>query len=204
MGWTWQHEDETWKNGRYSLDRKAICDRFITQEAEEIDGHWYPKREVLKSSMVGSVYYAAVRTRRKDGSSEVCAAVFLTKINSRDYFNFGYKDMDETCGPGESQCPTGILKLLTETDSEYAKMWRKRCWEHHEKKKEKRVISELPPGSKISFVNKVHLTDGRKPGDEIILTKKERRERGKRRQYWSDGHYRWPSTWIPDEYKIVA
>lgn len=204
MGWDWSNVPMNWKNGRYVIDRKAVCDGLLTQEEQEENGRWYPKQEVLKSSMVGSVYYAAVQKTQKNGNSVVWAAVFPTQVNTREYFNFGYKAMDETCGPNECQCPKGILALLTETDSEYAKDWRKRCREYQEKKKEKRAITSLPAGSKISFINTEYLQDGRKPGDEIILTKRSVVRKGKKKEYWWDGEYRWPMTTIPDKYEIVA
>jgi len=204
MGWNWCHEVGTWKNGKYVIDRKDVCDGYLIMEEQEENGHWRPRQEVLKSSMVGTVYYAAVKTMKRDGGSTVWAAVFPTATNSRDYFNFGYKAMDETCGPCECQCPKGILKLLTETDSDSARGWRERCWKYHEDQKRKRAMASLPIGSRISFQNSMHLKDGRKPGDEIILTKVERMEYGKKKEYWSDGHYRWPSSQIPSAYQIVA
>ncbi|WP_028245434.1 DUF6927 domain-containing protein [Pseudoclavibacter soli] len=35
--------------------------------------------------------------------------------------------MDETSGPYQSECPTRILDLLTDTDDEQARQWRARC-----------------------------------------------------------------------------
>lgn len=204
MGWTWYHAKLTWQNRRYTVDRKAECDRMLTQSGHEENGCWYPQREVLKSVMVGSTYYGAVKTTDKDGRSEVWAAVFLTQTNCREYMNFGYKDMDETCGPVECQCPKGILKLLTETDSEYAKGWRKRCMEFHEKEKRRRALERLSVGSKISFVNRNYVGGDYKLGEEIVLTKRESSGSKGKRTYWSSGKYRWSKKAIPDDYRIVA
>lgn len=143
MGWTGQSA-KFYKNGK--IDRKAECDHILNGENETT--LW----EVLKSSMRGSTYYAAVKmTDKETGKFEIFAAVFLTSINNRDYFNFNYKDMDETCGPYECDCPKGILDLLTETDSEYAIKWRKRCREKLERKTPGQKLSKLPIGTTIEI-----------------------------------------------------
>jgi hypothetical protein len=116
MGWTF-YARPAYRTVRAELDDK------LTWENES------GKRRVLKSSMVGSTYYAAVEHVRPDNSREVFAAIYLTKSNPRaiDGMTFGYKDMCDTMGPVESKCPAGILDLLTPTDHEYALAWRERC-----------------------------------------------------------------------------
>src|SRR3546814_19605923 len=83
----------------------------------------------------------AYEMRISDWSSDVCssdlngkggeifAIVCLVRWNPRakDGYIFGYKDMDETMGPCEADCPARILDLLTPTDKEYAREWRARC-----------------------------------------------------------------------------
>lgn len=53
MGWTWQKASHYYPNG--NIDRKAECDAYFTEGLNE--GQY----EILKSTMVGGVYYAAVR-----------------------------------------------------------------------------------------------------------------------------------------------
>lgn len=120
MGWTYQHAKHYNANG--SINRKAELDSQFNWEAE------ISKYEVLKSAMKGSTYYAAVRhTNKQTTLSSVFAVICLTHSAMKDYYNFGYKDMDETAGPYEDECPKGILDLLTETQSKYALEWRERC-----------------------------------------------------------------------------
>lgn len=204
MGWTWCNVTEEWKNGKSTINRKRECDSYLTQEPHEADGRWFPKMEVLKSAMVGSTYYAAVKTTYKDGSSKVWAAIFQTKTQCGQYFNFGYKDMDETVGPSECQCPKGILKLLTETDSQWAEEWRVRCWRYNKWKHERKALENLPVGSRIKFINQYDLNNGKKAGDEIILIKRVRQGTKRNQKFWTDGYYRWTKKLIPDEYEIVA
>lgn len=141
MGWTYQAAKFYKENG--SIDRKAECDAMCKWESDSC------KYEVLKSAMKGSTYYAAIkRISKADGSHEVFAAAFLTATAMRDYYNFGYKDMDESCGPCEDDCPKSILTLLTPTDSKYAIEWRERCWANL---KEKKSLSKVKIGEVIEF-----------------------------------------------------
>ena len=90
--------------------------------------------KVLRSALAGMrVYYAAVEHIRLDtGKRDVFAVVCLVRYNPRDKegYIFGYKDMDETMGPCESDCPASILDLLTPIDAKYALDWRARCREN--------------------------------------------------------------------------
>ena len=162
MGWTEYHAGY-YKNGK--VDRKAELDSMYNWEDEN------RKCEVLKSSMVGSTYYAAVKSLNKtNGFERVCAAICLTSTNSKDYFNFAYKDMDETCGPYKYDCPKGILDLLSPTDNEYALEWRKQCYESLAKKKSGNSLSKLPEGSVIKVVLPFD-TQRHLAGTEVTLTK---------------------------------
>lgn len=82
--------------------------------------------------------YMAVEIIRRDKDSgqldmatrKVVAFVFLLDYRSSESgHDIGYKDMDESVGPCECECPERILQLLTPTSHEYALSWRKRCWE---------------------------------------------------------------------------
>lgn len=144
MGWTNYHAIHYNESGK--IDRKAECDSRINYEEES------RSCKVLKSAMRGSTYYAAVEyTNEETGEHEVFAAIFLTRTTMRDYYNFWYKDMDETCGPFECDCPKGILDLLTETDSEWANEWRKKCRERLKGKTPKQMLSKLPIGTTIEI-----------------------------------------------------
>lgn len=141
MGWTGYHATHYDKRG--NIDRRAECDERMSGETERAT--W----EVLKSSMAGAVYYAAVRrTDKETGENHVFGCVCLTSVDNSDYFNFNYKDMSEDMGPAESRCPLGILDLLSPTESEYALAWRQRC---RENAKNKNTLGRLPVGTVIEF-----------------------------------------------------
>lgn len=144
MGWL-EYRADHYKNGK--VDRKAEMDSKYNWEDES------RKVEVLKSSMVGSTYYAAVRSFNKENGFEcVTAAVCLTSTNNKDYYNFAYKDMDESMGPYKYDCPKGILELLSPTENEYALEWRKQCYENLKAKRNPNSFNKLPVGTIIKVV----------------------------------------------------
>lgn len=188
MGWTSYHATH-YKNGK--VDRKAECDAYFMEGLNR--GHF----NVLKSSMVGSTYYAAVSPlKRSDGKDdngnyiyidipeseqEVIGVVFLTSTDSKDYYNFSYKNLDESCGPYKYDCPKGILDLLTPTESEYANEWRKKCYEQIAKKKNPNSFGKLPVGTIIKVIMPFD-TNYFREGQEVRLRK--RTKWGSNRTEW--------------------
>lgn len=192
MGWTSQHATY-YKNG--IIDRKAEMDNYFKEE-DSANGKYHFK--TLKSAMVGSTYYAAIeKINNETKEREVFALICLTSVDMNDYFNFSYKDMDETMGPNERKCPIGILNLLTPTDSQWANEWRNDCRKYHEKKNEfARLDAYGKKGGKIGFTLKNNLTSGYKAGEEIILYWHETwyLYSNKTRGYWTDGTYKYSKT----------
>lgn len=163
--------------------------------------------EVLKSSMVGNVYYAAIKETRfatdtKPETSKIFAVVCLTSVDNKDYFNFSYKDMDESCGPYEHKCPIGILKLLPETNDEWALEWREKCLEYHKRKANKLNLAGLKVGSKISYFRYNPEVPGNT--EEVILVKHAPSYQFTR-SFWmnEEAHVYVPSRRIPDDYKVL-
>lgn len=201
MGWTWYIATH-YKDGK--INRKAECDSLFTQN--EQDKVYYqkeyhlPKMTVLKSVMKGSVYYGAIESINSlTNVKKIFAVVCKTSVEGME---FGYKDMDETCGPYYFDCPNSILEILSETDNELALEWRKKCREQNEQNKEisksKKLLKELPLGSKIKFNSLNNLSNGVEIGDEIILTKI-----NVSNNKWFDGAYTWPSKFINHNFEIL-
>ena len=131
MGWT--ATKATYFN-RKGIDRKAELDNIIADE----------QHRVVKSSMVGVTYYAAVKNLISD---KISAVVASTSTNMPDELNFCYNLADETMGPDECKCPKNILRILSETTNPTAMDWRKRC--NKALKGMSYSLSNLPAGSII-------------------------------------------------------
>lgn len=206
MGWTGIPMGRGVKSK--DIDRRAECDAVYNY-----DGVY----KVLKSAIVGTTYYAAVEcmaeynpeTKKREpvpeGQRRVWAAVCLTRVRQRDgYTEFLYKDMTETMGPFECDCPLYILDLLTPTDNEYAQEWRNNCRARRAAKKEKQKdpqsLNNLPVGSAIRFSCPFGCGPYHK-GDAVTLRKVERYGH---RPMWADGLYRWKRTQIPAEYEVLT
>ena len=131
MGWT-SYEKAYCKHKRNGdIDRKAECDYMANREK---------MYTVVKSAMVGTVYYAAILDNR---SNDVFAGIIYTRTD-KDYFY--YKDMDETVCPYQCKCPKSILKLLTDTDNKLANEWRDNCYKYHESQKDPKLFKNLEEG----------------------------------------------------------
>lgn len=115
MGWLFLHDTPD--------NPKKHLDNLLTGEGA--DG----KSRTLKSVMVGATYYAAVEHSRPNNTLTVYAVVILTQ---RSRGGWGYKVIHENSGPEKSDCPTGILDLLTPTSVGWADDWRKRCRRSHD------------------------------------------------------------------------
>lgn len=134
MGWDYHHEMAPY-------DRRSICRNSI--------GNGY---EVVKDAVVGTTYYAAVKSPR---DASVNAIIILTHIDPNGYCNFGMKFIDEDMGPYHYDCPESILKELSPTANSYALEWRAKCREKRQAKREN-VLVKAPIGSKL----KVKLKNG--------------------------------------------
>lgn len=122
MGWTETHKNKG----------ETMTEFFVNSGVLSWKGNTTAQYKVLNSAFVKlSTFYAAVeRIDNESGNRDVFAVIILVKMfNNKpnrsgiyrgmgggpDY-NICYKDMDETVGPCECECPERILKLLTPTD----------------------------------------------------------------------------------------
>ncbi|MDY7524270.1 DUF6927 domain-containing protein [Sphingomonas sp. 10B4] len=118
MGWLTMQGLQGFASPRAYLDAQFTYSREDHQLA------------VLRSAVVGlRTYYAACERLDGEANRSVFAVVCLFSYNpaAKDGYSFGYKDMDETVGPCESDCPESILDLLTPTGYPHAIEWRARC-----------------------------------------------------------------------------
>lgn len=148
MGYTEQMAT-FFKNGK--VDKKAECDAILTHSTYS----------VVKSVMVGNTYYGAILDSGDNSVFAVTVKTYVTKENGFSYF--GYKIIEEFCGPVDRKCPMSIINLLTDTDSEWANEWRQDCIKYNtDKTDSKKNANKLPVGTKIKVVL---------DGEEVILIK---------------------------------
>ncbi|MGA8756004.1 MAG: hypothetical protein WB611_06685 [Stellaceae bacterium] len=92
------------------------------------DGHTRTWLVLAAARVANTVYMAVKSTDKATGESYVFAAVIL--ISNTKKHGFGYKDMDESVGPCQCDCPDRIMRLLTPIDDlpnpGYAADWRAR------------------------------------------------------------------------------
>jgi hypothetical protein len=115
MGWLYQYDPV--ENPVAYLTEKYNCDN----ERRTL--------RVLAAARVGSTVYMAIKsTDKASAASYVFAAVIL--ISNTQKHGFGYKDMDESMGPCQCDCPDRIMRLLTPISDlpnpGYAADWRAR------------------------------------------------------------------------------
>lgn len=175
------------------LNRKKECDKLYSKEKH---------MELLKSAMVGSTYFAAIRLTKEfdelqgcfmdipKGEEKVKAFIILTTTETNHSGTwFCYKEMSEDCGPYNYQCPVSILNLLTPTENEWACNWREKCRVYQQ---------QLKKLKKASFGTKIEISIN---DDMIIFTKI---KNGKRTQ-WLNSEWKYiPESRIPDyEFQFV-
>ena len=150
MGWT--------TTNRYGEPVKDfIVKRVLTWSSDT-----KAKYTVLDTALVKmKTFYAAVeRIDGETGERMVWAAVILVDYGpwKHDSNDFGWKDMDETCGPCESECPERILNLLTPTENQYANDWRARCRQTIARRK---TVGEVGEGYAFTLYGKRYIITGK-------------------------------------------
>lgn len=150
MGWLTMRDTGRFPNARAYLD-----DQFTYTRLDH-------RLTVVKSSMVGSTYYAAAERIEADDARSVFAIVCLTftRPNARDGQGFGYKDMTEHMGPVESDCPASILDLLTPIGGEWPNAWRERCRANIAQRRLRDAKPTPRPGQTIVFDEPLRFNDG--------------------------------------------
>lgn len=100
------------------------------------------------------VFYAAVTNHDEapylPGKTWALIILMHTSRNPEARPNFHYKEMDETMGPSQDNCPDWILDLLSHTENRYANKWRERCRAHNARETRARGFT---PGQTIRFAN---------------------------------------------------
>lgn len=167
MGWTYTYKAPS------TTPRQYLETNCLTWSSLSEDAH--PR--VVGYSNNGRVHAFAVRfpaayfveSKREpfagyapalDGSITT-ALIFLVnqERSPSDGYNFGYKDIDESCGPYEAIKSAAFLSLLSPlTDpTSYAAQWRDRCREAMQQSAKRAAIK---PGVVVKLAEPLRFTDG--------------------------------------------
>lgn len=141
MGWMHTHKPHG----------QSMRDFFIAQGVLRwTSSERYDFRVLDTSTVARKAFYAAIEeTERETGERKVYALIVLLRwTRGPDDYNLLYKDMDESMGPLEAECPERILKLLTPTENIHAQDWRRRC---QEKIDARRAAKAHKPGDIVEY-----------------------------------------------------
>lgn len=146
MGWTFTHKPE-------GITAKEFLVKEFTEDSERASF------KVLKSAVKLHVgYFQIERIIKATGERSVFALVVHIQRCPSDHHNFGWKEVEESMGPYEVDCPLDILDGLDETTSEYALRWRKDVLEYNARKKK----AGIKNGQWVKFAKPISFTDGSK------------------------------------------
>jgi len=118
------------------------------------------KLAVIAHCMVGNNMWGVCERTMKTGERAGEAYRFIVLYLIRRYGpdEWGYKDMDEDCGPNEVSCPLSYLDLAPATThlGEYSKAWRERVRQHWEKQRTGRALARtLKEGDKFQWGQRI-------------------------------------------------
>lgn len=117
MGWTSKDYTDA-KHTSFTLEHAK---RFMNEEYNT-SGYSVLKCSLKKAKdkYHKNIIYSAI----KHPKDHVFGMVVLIEIANDEIY---WKEMDETMGPSQEECPKEIIGMLSETEYEYAIKWRKNC-----------------------------------------------------------------------------
>jgi len=155
MGWTFTHRPK----------RQPTAEFFRAECGEGV---------VDAAATLTEAYLAyQVRDRETGEANGVICIVCLIRWVRDDYFNFGYKDMEECAGPWACNCPERILRQLTDFDfgseeaNQRSREWRARCWERIRQQKARPRLSK---GMVIRFGKPLSFSSGDELSEFVVIS----------------------------------
>jgi hypothetical protein len=138
MGWLYQYE----------MTRRSdiITDRTKTWDSRtfENDAETYRVTKCLKhcyrgNSFAGILWTVRETTVYNSKTDEVIETVRWIGCDKLAYCRrdecWGYKDMEESMGPGYYSCPLSYLEMTPPYDNDWARKWREQVREYHNRRK---------------------------------------------------------------------
>lgn len=121
MGWTFPY---------HTYNRKTLIqERITTFKSEKF------VVEVVRHCVRGNNLWKLMQVTRQDGSVERFIALDLMSKAGGE--TWGYKDLEDSCGPCYYNCPLSYVEACTATSSEYATKWRNNVREYWAERRKK-------------------------------------------------------------------
>jgi hypothetical protein len=147
MGWTY---------GSDWTSKQEIVDHCID---------WGDKFTKLDHAVRGNHLWVLIQYGEGDRKGDVFVALYLLQKDGREW---GYKDMDDTCGPYYYDCPLSYIKRTIEsgrTPRQTTLEWHEKVKLHHATKAVKRQkTSLLKEGLKIKYQEVIYKLMDKYPG----------------------------------------
>jgi hypothetical protein len=116
--------------------RKALINH-ITADSETDFAYW----KTLKRYCSGNTLFAVQEVTYKDsGKTSRFIGVYLMQNNKG--YGWGYKDMDESCGPYQYGCPLSFFDMVPDPGG-YATEWRRLNRENHARRFQKIKVEQI-------------------------------------------------------------
>lgn len=175
------------------------------------------QHRVVDCATKGGAAYIALEGPGRNGLPAIGALVVLIRWapNDPDY-NFSYKDMTETMGPYQADCPERILEQLSPVEilygcerdsscspSRHAREWRQRCRAQIDKRKARPRVRK---GDTVRFAEPWRFTDGREISELIAVDLRRNlfRFAGAGADDGRTVRYKLPRSWRVRDYAVVG
>jgi hypothetical protein len=127
MGWLYKH----------GATRRDIIEDVTAPQSNDAGHKW----TTLKRRAVGNNLWAVIEHAYPEGNTE--RYIMLFKL-AKSGDGWGYKDIGESCGPYEDNCPLSFFDLapLADDDDSYARAWRDRVRQAHARRNQKLTVGQ--------------------------------------------------------------
>lgn len=141
----------------YGQSKQELIEKRVRKEENE-NGIWEYPEHALKGKCLWKILY---HTNKQTGESTkiICLDLIEAQYDKnskgkKEFYGYGYKDMDETMGPCYYDCPLSFLEKVPCPNSNYAPAWRKKVIEYHaQSKMQKETYSSLAIGKTYSLIH---------------------------------------------------
>jgi len=145
MGWLFEYNTGWMSRKEYA--RKLVAEQNRTWSQGSC--------HVLDHSLRGNDLWMVLEVYRKD-TGQINRFIVLARLSREDRM-WGYKDMDEDCGPYFFTCPLKFLKM-TKPRTECSLNWRKGVRTYHDKVNRRRKLIKLWRTDREAYYREVKIS----------------------------------------------